>query len=667
MQISGKSLRLFAIIILASLMIMNVPAAPKVSAAPVTERISPISINVVLIGFDSNQLNPNYLVWNGSSKNLPSEIANVVSDGFNSNLTGVVFKPEYKVSFAPSNFKQDLLSYMSSIEKRGRGPDPWFVYYTKDADNPDYWVSNTVSIDYVAYDANSVEEWLWNHLPSIGVKTDSGWTIVVSNLPELPSITFNDVQQFLKNAATGKPPAAPGTKPHYYSTSVIDTDLGYAFPKRDFMKAWGGHHRMWFVDLSAGPVYLQNTNAGWDDLPLQVVVGDNNINLDSDFGKNWLTEYVADYVFDATYSFVARNFLYYPQYSPEYQIDIHIFDDRTDDEKSQVPIQKTINQLTIATALRDLVPYSNVTVNLEIQNTTRELHSLIESNYKYTDSWIYGNQFSAPLRYGVVDFRPVYKYLLDNLDEFELKIPSNSPSRKTIPVFGFAFSGHTSFTYTSKWYIEDKDLDTGAELGFALDECAIIGLNQYEFTLGEASNPPQHGTGRGFTQTVIHELGHEFGLTHPHDTNTLGDFFFSPMGYYTNDIKFGISDKDSIQRAHVDQIYLQTQMTLSNDPEVSSNSGLIDQARSKLTQVDSDYAKMDYADAIKPALAALQFAQEAAAAESAQNITQTMTTKTNMSGSFSGETITIIYIAGGVAIGLLLSLAISIVVKRRKC
>jgi hypothetical protein len=107
-------------------------------------------------------------------------------------------------------------------------------------------------------------------------------------------------------------------------------------------------------------------------------------------------------------------------------------------------------------------------------------------------------------------------------------------------------------------------------------------------------------------------------------------------------------------------------MILSNDPDVSSNSRLIDQARSKLTQVDSDYAKMAYADAIKPALAALQFAQEAAAAESVQNITQTMTSTTSTSGSFSVETIMIIYIAGGLALGLLLGLTISIVVKRRK-
>jgi hypothetical protein len=666
MQISGKHLRLLAIIVLASLMIVNVPASSKVSATPVIKRISPIPINVVLLGFDASQINPNYLVWNGTLKNLPSEVQNVVSDGFNSNSTGVIFKPEYKVSFAPDSFKQDLLTYLTSIERQARGPDPWFLYYSKDLVNPDYYVGTPVSINYVTYDANSVEEWLWSHLPSLGVRTDNGWTIIVDYLPQLPSINFYDAQQFLKNSGGRTPPPPPTTKPHYYSIPVTDSDLGYMFPKRDFMKAWGGHHRMWFVDLSAGPVSLQSTNTAWDDLPLQVVVADNNIDLASNFGKNWLTEYVADYVFDATYSFVARDFVYYPRYSPEYQIDINILDDRTDMETSQVPILKTVNQYVIATAVKDLVPYSNVTVNLHIQNTTQALHALIGSEYKYTDSWIWGNTFSSPLRYGVVDLRPIYRYVLDNFNQFEPTISTGSPSRRTIPVFGFAFSGQTYFTYTSKWNIQKTDWDTGALLGLSFDEGVFISLNQYEFTLGQDSSPPQPGKGRGFSQTIIHELGHEFGLTHPHDYNSLGDFFYSPMGYFTNDYKFGISDKDSIQRAHVDGLYLQTEMILSSDPKGSSNSGLINQARSKLMQVDSDYAKLDYADAIRPVLAALQLAQEAAATGSMQNVTQTMTSQTTASGNYSIGAGTMIYIVAGIAVGLVLGFAISMVLKRRK-
>jgi hypothetical protein len=666
MQISGKHLRLLAIIVLASLMIVNVPASPKVSAAPVIRRVSPIPINVVLIGFDAYQINANYLVWNGTYKNLPRDILNVVNpDGFSPNSTGVVFKPEYKVTFAPDSFKQDLLTYMTSIEQDKRGSNPWFVYLARDPDNPDYWVSTPVSINYVTYDANSVEGWLWGHLPSLGLTTDGSWTIIVSYLPELPSVSFYDTQRFLKTAELGRPDI-PSNRPHYYNISATDPDLGYTFPNRDFMKAWGGHHRMWFVDLSAGPVALGDTNTALEDLPLQVVVPDNNIDLSTDFGKNWLTEYVADYVFDATYSFVARDFVYYPRYSPEYQIDVNILDDRTDMEKSTVPIQKTVNQFAISAAIKDLVPYSNVTVNLHIQNTPQELQSLIQSEYKYTDSWIYGNYFAMPLRYGVVDLRPIYKYIMDNYDEFEPKILGSTLSRKTIPVFAFAFSGETYFTYTAKWYIQNIDWDTRATLGISFNEGVFISLNQYQFTHGQVSNPPQWGKGRGFTQTIIHELGHEFGLSHPHDSNSIGDFFASPMGYFTEEYKFDISDKDSIQRAHVDELYLQTQMILTNDPESSANSDLINQARSKLMQVDSDYAKMDYADAIKPALAALQLAQEAAATGSMQNVTQTMTSQTTASGNYSIGAGTMIYIVAGIAVGLVLGFAISTVLKRRK-
>ena len=673
MRISAKHRRLFAIMVLTTLMIVNLPASPKVSAAPVVKRVSPIPINIVLVGFDSSQINPNYLVWNGTLKNLPGEIPNVVSDGFNSNNTGVVFRPEYNVTFASDSFTQDLLTYMNSIQKNARGLDPWFLYYTKDTENPDYYVGNPVSINYVTYDANSLEDWLWGHLPSLGVRTDSSWTIIVSYLPQLPSISFYDAQLFLRNSGGRAPPPPPSTKPHYYGVTATDSDLGYVFPNRDFMKAWGGHHRMWFVDLSAGPVSLTDTNTAWDDLPLQVVVGDNNIDLSSAFGKNWLTEYVADYVFDATYSFVARDFVYYPRYSPEYQIDVFILDDRTDTEKSQIPIQKTVSQYAIANAIQDLVPYSNVTVNLHIQNTTQELHSLIASEYKYTDSWIHGNVFSTPLRYGVVDLRPVYKYVLDNYNEFEPKVFSSSASRRTIPVFAFALSDRTYFTYTSKWYIEhidadNKDWETGALLGISFDEGVFISLNQYEFTHGQAANPPQMGRGRGFTQTIIHELGHEFGLSHPHDFNSIGDFFVSPMGYFTEDYKFGISDRDSIQRAHVDEIYMQTQKILSNDPESSANSGLFDQARNKLMQADSDYSKMDYVDAMKLALAAFQLAQQAAMVgqNATQTQTQTLTSQTTVTGNYLVGSGTLIYMIFGVAVGFVVGFVISMAIKRRK-
>jgi hypothetical protein len=319
-----------------------------------------------------------------------------------------------------------------------------------------------------------------------------------------------------------------------------------------------------------------------------------------------LTGYLADYVYQATYNFIAPNFVYYPRYSPRYQVEVLVLDDRNSTDKKDIAIHETVNRDKIAAALRDLVPYSTVEVNVRFQDVSQELHELIKAHYKYTDSWIEGSIFVSPERYGVIDVRPVYKYVLDNPAKFGSKVGSTE-NAVTIPVYAFAFSNQTYFTYAYKWLIGKVDYETGALLGITFNDAIMISLNQWEFTRGEHVDPVQPGKGEGFTSTVIHEVGHAFGLMHPHQYGNIGDFISSPMGYFTNDYKFGQTDKDALQRAHVDQIYLETERLLSQTNAGFDPLGLV--VRSKLAEADSAYAKMQYADAIQPVLAAYQLAR----------------------------------------------------------
>jgi hypothetical protein len=518
------------------------------------------------------------------------------------NSTGVIFYPNYTISVAPTVFKDRFVSYLQSIGKSVHGKDPWFGQYQIDRQDPDYYNSAPVSIDYVVYNASLVEEWLWSHLQEIGGSSENSWTIILANLPELPSVDFSDIRAFLSTNGA----ELPKSKPHYYGISPSDEDLGYALRYRDFMNAWGGHHRLWFVDLSAGPVF----NSQWEDLPLQVVLGDNKIDLSTDFGRNWLTGYIADYVSQATYNFITPNFVYYPRYSPKYQVEVLVLDDRNSTEKKDIAIQETVNKDTIAAALRDLVPYSTVEVNVRFQDISQELHELIKANYKYSDSWIEGSIFVSPQRYGVVDVRPIYKHILENPAKFESVLPSTE-NTVTIPVYAFAFSNQTYFTYTYKWLIGKVDYETGALLGITLSDAIMISLNQWEFTRGDHVDPAQPGRGEGFTSTIIHEVGHAFGLMHPHQYGNVGDFIFSPMGYFTDDYSYGQIDKDALQRAHVDQIYIETERLLGQMQTRFDPSGLSSQARSKLAEVDSAYAKMEYADALPLVLAAYKLARQA--------------------------------------------------------
>lgn len=603
---------MLAAVLLVTLVASMVPSYGHALASE--GRPVPVSIKVVLVGFNQAQIDIAHLSWSGSGKNLPDVIPNFEYDSGNN--TGVVFRPQYSFSFASSSFKDSLVTYLGSIENRTRGKNPWFGQWQQDKKNKDYSVFEPLTINYIRYDANSVEDWLWNHGQDFGGYPEKAWTIVVAYLPELPSVSWADVKVF-KNTNGD---TLPKSTPHYYGITHTDTDLGYTYRYRDFMNAWGGHHRMWFVDLSAGPVM----NSQYEDIPLQVAIGDNNIDLSSDFGRNWLTEYVADYLWQATVNFVVPNFVYYPRYSPNYQIDIFILDDRSAAEKSKVQIQTTVNKDVVAAAFQDLVPYSTIAVNLNFADVSQQLHDLIKSNYKYADSWIYGAVFGEPQRYGVVDLRPIYKYMLDNLSTFEPNL-SQMQDKITIPVFAFAFTEETYFTYTYKWDIGKTDWETGALLGIAMKEMVLISFNQWEFTRGDQITPPQSGKGNGFTQTIIHEVGHEFGLMHPHQFGNIGDFIFSAMGYFTDDYKFGQADKDALQRAQVDQIYMQTEQLLNQASTSPSAAQLVGQAENKLSEADSAYSSMEYADAIQPALAAYQLALQAAQTQSTA-ATQTQTT-----------------------------------------
>jgi hypothetical protein len=593
-------LTLWLLIILIFSLHLNVNSWAEPS--PKAGRSITLPIKVVLVGFNQDQIIPSDLITGTTGALLPDSIPQL---DFNSgNNTGDVFKPNYQFYLAPSSFKGELEGYLNSIAQTNTGDDPWFFQTVKDTQNPEYYDQKPVAVTYVAYDANMVENWLWNNSASFGGTLSVGWTIIISYLPDLPSVSFQDVHDFLNT--NGK--TTLSTMPHYYGINVTSPDLGYQYRYRDFMNAWGGHHRMWFVDLSAGPVF----NSRWEDLPLQVSLGDNNIDLSSDFGHHWLTDYIGDYVTQATYNFIAQSFVYYPYYARNYQIDVHILDDRNQSDRTAVPIQSTVNKELIQSAFRDLIPYSHIAVNITFSNVPSNVDSLIKSNYKYTDSWVQGAVFASPQRYGAINVKPIYNYMLDHLTQYE-QTPFLKDDTMTIPVFAFAFSNQTYFTDTYKSNIGQVgqiDYENDALLGEALPSCVMISYNQWEFLRGNWITPQQSDKGIGFTQTIIHETGHEFGLMHPHQYGDIGDFIASPMGYFSDDYAFSQIDKDTVQRAHVDQLYSITETLLTRANSTMQN--LVNQSNADLARANGAYEQMNYTGAIHFALNAYQLARQAA-------------------------------------------------------
>ena len=353
-----KSVNLAVCVLIITLILFsNVQSIQLVHAQGLPTRNVTIPVKVVFVGIDSRFLNTTYIKWEG---NLPvTTYGEVLNPSPGGSLTGMVYDINYTFTFADSNYKAKLESYLNSIQVMKQGPNPWFYNYTLQRATGYITTSSFYTTKYVTYDANEVENWIYTNQQDLGGFPLNGYTLMLFNLTELPSYNFSDYRDFLISQRSSPP---NGTA-HYYSVNYSDTDLGYRLRYRDFMTGWGGVHRLWFNDLSAGPSFWT-----WpEDLPIQIALEDNHIDLNSPYAKTWMTQYLADYISQATWNLVTPFFEYEPLYSSKYTFHIHIFDNRTDVEKSQVNIESTIDKNKIVLAFQDLLPYSNVeaTVNFD--------------------------------------------------------------------------------------------------------------------------------------------------------------------------------------------------------------------------------------------------------------------------------------------------------------
>ncbi len=546
----------------------------------------PLTIKIVFMGLTNSDINATYLT---SPINTPSEKSQTVLAGPQNN--GVTFKFTYRISYANSTILGNFKAFLKTFERNETTtlpPSPGGFR------NP-YFDNSTTNIGKVVnsfYDANRVEGWL-NSSQAFGPDPVPGYTLFVADLHNyLPSMTYSQYQDYnTKSTSSVRRTASV----HYYNRTITEPDLRLT-ETRHFMTAWGGHHRFYFLDLSAGPSYWTN------QLPLQVAFGVRNVDLATSYGRYWTSQFVADYLVGVVYNLFAPDQIYSVNYSAKYNFHLFIFDARNSSEIAALPkLTAAVNETMIRSELSKLVPYANVSIITKYANLTSSpgLAAVVATaTTKTKDPAVNGT---------IVDARLVYNWLSTNGDGHITQFINvkRTTEQLDIPAFIFAFTGNYNFGFTFKSDVFlPKDPDT--IYGAALGDLVLISHGQRDLTMGSylTTGPLQPGKGIGYTRTIIHELGHEMGLAHPFSYDATEDFVDSVMGYYPNSLTYSQFDRDMVLRGVNDELLLFAQVTLANTTTTLFNSGRVAASRQAMLNANQKYSAMDYTGAVSYSLSA---------------------------------------------------------------
>ncbi len=516
-------------------------------------RVSDVRVRVVIVGIPTQLVNVTYLKWN-----LPSiKYQKYLNPGTE---TGVQYRITYNFTFPSNEFQDSFGQYLKSRGKVDRTRNPYLGAN----------LTNTL------YPADLTENWLKYHESDYSNSSEPGYTLMLANLTSiLPSVLPSQYDDYLKGVTKA-------ITPHYYNMTYVDSDL-YATIRRRWMTSWGGSSRIYFIDLSAGP---SNTTR---QLPLQWAIKANNITFQTPYGSRWLTQYLSDYVSGAVEDLFAPDLEYPLNIANKYSVDILVIDNRTD---LKVPAaNRTLDPSRIRNEIKKLLPYADVRVQTRFINITSStlLTKLIVAS-------------TSPSKYAntsMVDARPVYHWLNEE-GEGHLKDFFNTTGDREeyrIPVMAFLFTGEYEFGFTFK---EDLSKLPGPRSiwGVALGDMILVSHSSHDLIRGNFTAIKQPNMGLGLTNTIIHEIGHTFGLIHPFTSDPTENFVASVMAYYPYENSYSQFDRDYLQRSYVDRMLMDAKGDLQGLAPNALNYRLLSSINEELDSAERCYANMSYAKAL---------------------------------------------------------------------
>jgi len=538
-----------------------------------------LQINVVFVGYHPGS-GPRDINETTFRAGLPQSYASVNRTpelyGLSS-PTGLRFNYHYNLIYSSSAFEDAFFAYLASIATASPTGDNQQLYNQQVHRTLD--ISNNVTID-----AASTEKWLAAHSQQmIGVDTKQ-YTVFYVNWYGRPDFRF-----------------------HYYRNGEDpDPDTGHAWGLQPFaeLRGWGGVtpddpetgigslQRIWFFDLSAGPSELDwNIDdadfAGYGSMQYRMppvweygnLSGYRPFNdLSGDLGL--ITRFAAiNELF--TSSPVYKVALSPPKLPTTIQLEMTLY--QADPEIDGTTI---MNENYI---LQKLSPLRS-TNSFKTQLSTAPFSGPVEDVYRC----ITGSGPCKPNRTGSKYFN-VYSYFFNHQNQF-----LDGDADYEIPIY--------LFTSANSLYGPD-----GCACSYA-DDNWVDGTQS--IVVGQLP-AFWRNQGAGLSRTIIHEVGHHLGMSHPHDgydATLKEDYdglsrFYSYYGAFSSTVMmnanyegdFSQFDRDNMNRNLVATYVNQSNLILAK----ILVSPLAGQVQSDLNSADqlalaalSEYQAMEYADAV---------------------------------------------------------------------
>lgn len=572
-QLSGKSRLFLLLAVVAVALITVMPTAASGGGLQAGEQVTfeqTLPVNLVFIGYDEGDVDEAAL-----SAELPAGYDPVVRYpqfyGLPGRDLGLSFTFDYNFVYAGSRFENAFFAHLQDIGE----PGDLTVFQS------DYNAQNNNVLDVegpVLYiDGPSVEQWLQLNKRDLGLRSDKAYTVFFVNWYGRDDFQFH----------------------LYTKTDEPDPDTGYNFGAlRDSRKmiAWGGTYgRTWFYDLSAGPeAWTDNWNV-------------DNPDLDGNGAEDYRMPPIWEYT-DGGYRapdqlssdlglvtrFVGINLLFSP--SPLYDplvtapgadgrrvAHLEMFED--DPNSSGLD---WINPNVVHDEFAAFQPYYPWKVALEDNDpidpgAEQALRTFTEVDVQPGCWQNYGTPFAQ-----------LYCYFNENYDQYV-------PAYKEADYVGTVFSFNTT------------DANMGSQfglLGFA-DDNWIDGTQSYVF---QFDTPTYRDLGYGFSATTVHELGHHYGLSHPHDGydaeygidyGPSDDFYFAWSGNESDTVMhylaisngFGQFNQDTMNRFEFAG-YLNWSNALLAEIQAHPNARLVQRlvslADRRATSAVSDFNRWNY-------------------------------------------------------------------------